>query len=117
MKKMSFYMAKEEFQNSTFDVTRRLAWSTLKVGDRVMAATSAVALPPGRRGDLGVIEIVSITREPLSKMEDDPVYGAEECRRTGYEFSPREYVDFFCAITGCLPGHEVNRIQFRRVEA
>lgn len=101
------------------DVTRRDGWDFLNVGDQLRACEKCQGLGPGGKiVRLGVIEVVSIRYEPLQRMLDNPIYGAEECRREGFpEMTPAEFVAFFCkGHKGVTPASIVTRIEFKYVE-
>ena len=118
MRKMSFMLTTAQMRAGTKDVTRRLGWEYLKVGERVMACEKV----QGRRNGeplvrMFPIEIVSVRRERLDRMELEPAYGAEEVKREGFpEMTPWEFVRFFCkSHKGCEEFSMVTRIEFRRV--
>jgi hypothetical protein len=123
------------------DVTRRLGWANLKVGERLQVCKKCMGRKPGEPLEkLAVIEVVSAYRQTLSVMLDDLTYGRDECRREGFpELSreeqerldklggpagsrrvingnPRAFVNFFCAThKGCTPGSTITRIEFKYV--
>lgn len=120
MRNISFSMTTPQFIDGSKDVTRRFGWWFLKPGDRLMAVEKAMGLKKGEKMKrLGVIEVVSVRKEPLSEMSRDLEYGLEELRREGYPFgctSPTEFV-IRLAKSAKVDRHEpVNRIEFRRVE-
>jgi len=92
-------------------VTRRLGWSHLKVGDIVCAVEKGMGLKKGDKvKKIGLIEIVSVTREPLSRVT------YTECVREGFpEMNPDEFVSMFCRKNKCSPDTVVNRIGFMRL--
>lgn len=118
MRAISFALTERQFLDGSKDVTRRLGWEFLKPGDRLIAARKCMGLGKGgKRHDLGVIEIVSVRREPLERMLHNPYYGLEECRREGFpDMTPWHFIDFFCSShKGCYPWTEITRIEFRRL--
>lgn len=97
------------------DVTRRLGWKNLKVGELLQACVKCQGLGPGGKIErLCTIRVKSVRRERLDAMLTDPAYGLIECCREGFpKMSPQEFVDFFCAgHKGCTPDSEVTRIEF-----
>jgi hypothetical protein len=113
---ISFSLTTPQFRAQTKDVTRRLGWNAVKPGDILQGCEKCMGRKPGEPlVRLGMIEVVSVRREPLMKMTQEPTYGAVECRREGFpRLSPREFVDFFCdSHPGCTPATEVTRIEFK----
>lgn len=118
MRNISFSLTTQQFKDRTKDVTRRLDWSYLKPGDRLSACEKVMGRRPGEPlVRLGVIEVVSMRREPLFKLTQDPAYGADECRREGFpDMKPWEFVAFFTEhLKGTSPATEVTRIEFRYI--
>lgn len=117
MRNMSFALTTHQVREKSKDVTRRLGWLHLKVGEAFQPVTKCMGLRPGekieRLGD--AVVTVSTRREPLRRMTDEPEYGREECRREGFpEMSPEEFVAMFCAThKGCTPETTLTRIEFR----
>jgi len=123
MRNISFALTTEQFIAGTKDVTRRLGWANLEAGDLLCGVKKGMGLRPGEQIErLGVIEVVSATREPLRRMTDDLEYGFAECIREGFppphRYSwPSEFITFFCdSHAGCTPESVVTRIEFRKVE-
>jgi hypothetical protein len=119
MRNISFSLTQPQFLDGSKDVTRRLNWLSLKSGDRLMGCRKCQGLKPGEAIErLGEIEVVSATREPLSRMITDPAYGAAEARREGFsEMSGQQFVEMFCRHMKATPETVVTRIEFRRVNA
>jgi hypothetical protein len=117
MRLMSFFLTTAQYLDGSKDVTRRLGWLNLQPGETVMGCKKS----QGRRNGepvvrLGAADIVSVRREPLRRMMDEPEYGAAECRREGFpNMTPAEFVAMFCKHMGCEPDRVVTRIEFRRV--
>jgi hypothetical protein len=122
MRNISFALTTEQFIAGTKDVTRRMGWANLKAGDLLCGVKKGMGLRPGEQIErLGVIEVVSATKEPLRRMTDDLDYGFAECIREGFPPPhrcswPSEFVTFFCGShIGCTPENVVTRIEFRKV--
>jgi hypothetical protein len=118
MKNMSFALTTQQMEDETKDITRRTGWAKLKAGDLFQPVEKGMGLKKGetvkRVGRACMV--VSVTPEPLSRMIDDPVYGAAECVREGFpHLSPAQFVDMFCKANKCQPGIVVNRIEFERI--
>lgn len=115
---ISFSMTKPQFLDGTKDVTRRMGWEKLRVGDLLHAVEKAMGLKKGEKvKPLGTIRIVSVRREPLREMTDrDDGYGFDEARREGFPHcSPPLFVDYFCkGHKGCTPDSIITRIEFTR---
>jgi len=122
MRAMSFMLTTEQMRNRTKTVTRRLGWNHLKPGDRIIAAVKCQGLGKGgKREDICVIEVVSMRKEPLNRLQKDMKYGFSETTLEGFpEGSPKhwpsEFVSMFCDSMKCDPDAIVNRIEFKYVE-
>lgn len=114
------------------DVTRRLGWTNLKVGERLQACEKCMGRKKGEPlVRICVVEVVSVRREPLNYLlglpyADDVTerarhgyreYGFKEVIREGFpELSPEQFVDFFCRThKGCTLDTTVTRIEFKYV--
>jgi hypothetical protein len=113
---MSFALTTLQVQDKQKDVTRRLGWLHLKLGESFQPVEKCMGLQPGEKiKRIGApVVTVSKSREPLRRLIDEPEYGREECRREGFpDMSPLEFVSMFCAThRGCTPETIVTRIQF-----
>jgi hypothetical protein len=115
MRNISFSLTTPQFLAQSKDVTRRLEWLNLKVGERLMGCEKCMGRKAGEPlVRLGPIEAVNVRREPLMRMTQDPFYGASECRREGFpEMKPWQFVQFFCdSHLGCSPATTITRIEF-----
>ena len=109
MRNISFSMTAEAILEQRKTVTRRMGWRFLKVGDKIRPAYKAQGLARGER--VKQIEVVSIRREPLSKID-----AADVCRE-GFPMTTRaEFMALFCKANSCEQDDEVARIEFRYVE-
>jgi hypothetical protein len=116
MKNISFALTTPQFIAGTKDVTRRLGWADLQPGDQLMACEKCQGIQKGGLVRLGVIEVVSVRREPLNRMTADPAYGAEEARREGFpDKSGADFVAMFTAHMKCHPAEIITRIEFRKL--
>lgn len=117
MRNLSFSLTEEQFLTNAKDVTRRLGWATLQPGQRLMACRKCMGLKPGEKiVRLGVIEVVSVRREPLNRMTADAAYGREEAIREGFpHMSGGEFVEMFCRAMKGSPDTVVTRIELRRI--
>lgn len=111
MRNMSFMLTTRQVMDEVKDVTRRLGWWKLAVGDQLFACEKCMGLKPGQRiVRLKVIEVVSVRREPLSAIRDEP----DGCKREGFpEMTPDEFIEMFNRHMGGGPDLMVNRIEFK----
>lgn len=118
VRNISFMLTTRQVRNRTKDVTRRLKWLNLKVGERLQGCEKCQGRKAGEPlVRLCVVEVVSVRREPLRNMTDDPAYGNDEVEREGFpEMTPEAFVEFFCdSHAKCTPDTEVTRIEFKYV--
>ena len=124
MQNISFALTTEQvrhgFAGGTIqkDVTRRLGWLKLKAGDRLRACVKCMGLKKGQKPEvLGIIEVVSVRREPLHFITADDV------RREGFRDKGREWFIAMFRKSHKNPRtrkpiqrrHIVTRIEFRYV--
>lgn len=97
------------------DVTRRLGWKNLKVGERLQVCEKCQGLKPGEAlVRICVIEVVSVRRERLNKMKAE--YGIAEAFREGFpHLDGAGFVKMFCEHMDCQPSTAVTRIEFKYV--
>jgi len=109
---MSFAKTTRQIRDRTKDVTRRLGWRDVKVGQRLNACVKCQGLRPGEAIErLALLEVVSVRREPLNAIDQDDV------RREGFpDMTPAEFVEMFCRDIGAEPATDVARIEFRYVD-
>ena len=115
MRNISYSLTTPQFKARTKDVTRRLEWINLKAGEHLMGCEKCMGRKSGEPlVRLGEIVVVSVRRERLMRMTQEPTYGFVECRREGFpRLSPQEFVDFFCdSHAGCTPATMITRIEF-----
>ncbi len=95
MRNMSFALTTAQFIDGSKDVTRRLGWELLKVGDRLMGCEKCQGIKAGGLVRLGEIEILHVSRQPLRYMIDVPKWGTEEASREGFpEMTGEQFVQF-----------------------
>ncbi len=117
MRNISFALTIKQFNDGTKDVTRRLGWKFLKPGDRLMGCEKCRGIKKGGLVRLGEIEVVSVSRQPLRLMIDDPEWGDEEAAREGFpEMTGAGFVEMFCNHMNCKPETVVTRLEFKRVD-
>ena len=103
----------EQIQNRTKTVTRRNGWEKLKAGDHLRGVRKAMGLKKGQRQELlAIVEVVSVTREPLSAITQEDVI-----REGFHDMTPAGFVDMFCdSHGGVVPSSVITRIEFRYVD-
>lgn len=118
MPNMSFGLTRPQFEDETKTVTRRNGWKNIKIGvihngvDRVMGF---------KRDEHPVIlhQFIPVSSrwEPLRRMIDDPEYGRHEVIKEGFpDWTPLQFVEFYCKHNRCKPETLVNRIEFKHVK-
>lgn len=112
MRNMSFMLTTEQFKNRTKTVTRRLGWWNLKPGEIVNAVEKSQGLKKGEKiVSLGKIKIITAIHVPLNAITQEDVI------LEGFpEWTPSQFVDFFCKTHKCFPDTKINRIQFSHIE-
>lgn len=108
---MSFAMTTPQFLDGSKDVTRRLGWGFLVPDDIVNGVKKAMGLRKGETIDrLHQIQIISTRWEPLYRITPDDV------RREGFpDWTPEQFIEFFCNAHRVPAGIPVNRIEFRHL--
>ena len=118
MRNISFSLTTAQFKDGSKDITRRLGWDFLNVNDHLMACEKCQGI---KRGEsivrLGPIQVISITREPLSRMITDPKYGKAEAIREGFpDLTGQQFVEMFCRHMKCQTATRIARIEFKRIQ-
>lgn len=112
MRNISFMLTGQQFLDGTKTVTRRIGWTFLKPGDRLLAVRKSMGLKRGEHPVvLGEIEVVRISREPLNSITEADV------AREGFPgMTTTEFVEFFWRHMKCPCDQMVTRIEFRRLD-
>tara|TARA_R110002072_G_scaffold238769_2_gene396366 strand:+ start:288364 stop:288951 length:588 start_codon:yes stop_codon:yes gene_type:complete len=112
---MSFALTTDQFRARSKTVTRRIGWAFLQPGDQVMGCVKCMGLKPGEKIErLGLIEIVSVRREPLRLMQVDEHYGKAEAVKEGFpEMNGADFVSMLCNHSSKPADTEFNRIEFQ----
>lgn len=121
MRNMSFALTIPQMQARTKDVTRRMGWEFLKVGDLLQPVRKCMGLKPGERIEriCGPIRVVSKERQRLDEMLRNATYGFAEIQREGFAEHPvhcwpSTWVEMFCnSHKGCKPETVITRIEFK----
>jgi len=87
---ISFALTTEQFKNRSKDVTRRLGWKFLKVGDILMGCEKVQGIKKGELVRLGLIRVVDVRRERLNQIT------AEDVIREGFpEMNRGDFITMF----------------------
>lgn len=121
MRNMSFALTRDPVLRQNKDVTRRLGWEFLKVGDFLQPVMKCMGLRAGEKIEKigGPIQVAGLRRERLDLMTTDLDYGFVECVREGFGDHPdyrwpTQFVSMFCNThRGCTPARVITRIEFR----
>lgn len=97
MRNISVTLTKDQITAKSKRVTRRNGWRNLKVGELLCTVEKSQGLKKGESlKRLRVIRVTDLKTEPLGRLLDDPVYGAEECRLEGFpDLTPAAFADMF----------------------
>lgn len=109
---MSVALTTDAVRQRRKTVTRRLGWTFLRPGDQL---TLCPKVQGRRRGEplvrLADVEIVSVREERLDQITPGDVV------REGFaDWSPRDFVAFFCSRMRCEPDTVVRRIRWHYLE-
>jgi hypothetical protein len=110
MRNMSFALTTNQIKNRTKTVTRRLGWSFLKPGDRLMAVEKAQGIKKGELKRLHPIEVTAVYRQPLCDITKESVV------KEGFpKMTPDEFIKFFCECMGVKDATPVTVIEFKHL--
>ena len=112
---ISFSLTTPQFKARTKDVTRRLGWKNLKPGQVLQACEKCQGLKKGQHPvKLGPIEVVSVRRERLDRLDTEPLYGFCEVVHEGFpKLNPQQFIDMFCRHNRCKPETIITRLEFK----
>lgn len=118
MRNISVALTEDQVLAQEKDVTRRVGWTNLQVGTLLQPVRKAQGLKKGEKVAKvgGPIRVLSVRREPLRRLLDDPAYGLAETVREGFEgLTPQQFITFFLASHTCTLDELVTRIEFEYV--
>lgn len=110
MRNISFAITTTQFINRTKTVTRRMGWKNLQPGQKLCGVKKGMGLKKGEKIErLGIIEIVSISVEPLSAITKEDVI------KEGFSSMSRlDFITMFCKThKGCTPETIITRIEYK----
>ena len=109
---ISFALTTQQFRDRTKDVTRRLGWQKLKVGELLNACEKCQGIKPGEKiVKLGQIRVKSVRREMLLACTD-----AEAVREGFPELTGEQFIAMFCTHMKCDPSTVVTRIEYEYID-
>lgn len=119
MRSISFSLTTPQVRVRLKTVTRRTGWRFLRPGDLLQPVVKAQGIKRGAHVEKigNPIRVVSVRRERLDAMLEDPDYGRDEVAREGFAGDPEKgtpegFVDFFADSHRCRPQDEITRIEF-----
>ena len=112
MRNMSFAMTTEQAWKKIKKVTRRQAWWNLKPDTLIQQVVKGMGLKKGEKVErIHVIRILSVEREPVAAIT------LEDVIKEGFpDWTPDQFIDFYCNAHRMDPEEECNRIEFEYVE-
>ena len=120
MRRMAFSHTSPQILDRSKTVTRRTGWRYLKPGDLIEAVEKSRGLKKGERvRALGVLRVVSVRFEPLSKLVADARYAEDELPREGFPcWSRDDFIAMFLRVNALKStAVTVTRIEFEYVQA
>lgn len=111
MRNMSFSLTTGPFRAHTKIVTRRLGWWNVTPGEVICGIERGMGLKKGEKiVRMGMIEVIECGGEPLQAITQPEVI------LEGFpDWSPEQFVEFFCQANKVQPTVMVNRILFRHI--
>lgn len=118
MRLMSFSLTTEQMRRREKTVTRRLGWDSLTAGQLLCAVEKGMGLKKGETVKrICIVRVVSVRKEPLTKLLYDDAYGRAEVIKEGFPgMTPLEFVDMFCGHNKIDRAWRVNRIELEYVK-
>ena len=120
MRRMAFSHTTPQILDRSKTVTRRTGWRYLKPGDLIEAVEKSRGLKKGEPvRTLGVLKVVSVRVEPLSKLVTDARYAEDELPREGLPcWSRDDFIAMFLRVNALKStAVTVTRIEFEYVQA
>ena len=120
MRRMAFSHTSPQILDRSKTVTRRTGWRYLNPGDLIEAVEKSRGLKKGEHvRALGVLRVVSVRFEPLSKLVTDGRYAEDELPREGFPcWSRDDFIAMFLRVNALKStAVTVTRIEFEYVQA
>ena len=119
MRRMAFSHTSSQILDRSKTVTRRTGWRYLKPGDLIEAVEKSRGLKKGERvRTLGVLRVVNVRVEPLSRLVTDARYAEDELPREGFPcWSRDDFIAMFLRVNSLRStAVRVTRIEFEYVQ-
>lgn len=113
---MSVAFTEQQVRDRTKTVTRRKGWTFLRPGDRLTLCRKVMGRKSGEPlVRIAEVEIVTVWREPLCHLYDDPEYGRTEMELEGFPgLDPVEFIRAYFVKAQKMHAHDVvTRIGWR----
>ena len=120
MRRMAFSHTAPQIVDRSKTVTRRTGWRYLRPGDLIEAVEKSRGLKKGERvRTLGVLRVVSVRVEPLSRLVTDARYAEDELPREGFPcWSRDDFIAMFLRVNSLKStAVKVTRVEFEYVQA
>ena len=120
MRRMAFSHTSPQILDRSKTVTRRTGWRYLKPGDLIEAVEKSRGSKKGEPVRvLGVLRVVSVRFEPLSKLVTDARYAEDELPREGFPcWSRDDFIAMFLRVNSLKStAVKVTRVEFEYVQA
>ena len=117
---MAFSHTSPQILDRSKTVTRRTGWRYLRPGDLIEAVEKSRGLKKGERvRTLGVLRVVSVRVEPLSRLVTDARYAEDELPREGFPcWSRDDFIAMFLRVNSLKStAVKVTRVEFEYVQA
>lgn len=109
MRNISCFLTQDQVRDRSKTVSRRQGWANAKVGDLLWIVVKGQGLKPGEQIQrMAAIELIAVSREPLSAITSEDV--VREGFPHGY---PSEFIRMFCLHMGTTPDQEITRIEWK----
>ena len=112
---MSVAFTAEQVIDHTKTVSRRTGWRMVKADDTLWLCRKVMGRKLGEPlVRLAFVRVIGVRREPLSRLTDDPEYGAAEMVLEGFPgMDPAEFIErYFVRAQKVTPATEVARIEW-----
>lgn len=112
MRNMSFSLTTKQVEDGTKDVTRRIGWLNLRIGEVLNACEKVQGLGKGEK-----IVVIRQIRVAKTNIEQLDAITPKEVKREGFpNMTVGEFVKFFCeSHKGVNRYTKINRIEFEYV--
>lgn len=115
---MSCAFTADQVLDGSKTVSRRDGWLFLNLGDPLNLVRKAMGLKRGEKVEvLRRVKVVSLRRERLALLWEDPEYGRQEMVREGFPgLDPRTFVQRYFVPYGLFGNSIVTRIEWEYID-